>query len=509
MHLNTLGRTIFFRITMYFCIIVVSVILEVFFIPYTKVEESFNIQAIHDILHFGTNLSSYDHFLFPGVVPRTFIGPLLVSMSAYPLHLANEYMEYSGLNSLYISRLCLAAINLIALFFFTRQVTHLFSAQVSKYFCLLTLSQFHFLFYISRPLPNTFAMIFVLITYYFFLKQNLPAFIWTSAFVILVFRSELAILLGLFLLMKLISKNISLTTVIVHGFLALVVWVALTTCIDSFFWQKWNWPEGGVFYFNVVLNKSAEWGTMPFHAYFTKLLPKALGPAVLLMIPCSMFLDTRFRRLAIPCLGFVLVYSVLPHKELRFVIYVVPMLNLVAARAWSFCSNNFAKGFRYKVMSLSILCMVLANCSAKWIMLKCSYENYPGGVALEKFHKYVAPSAEVNLHMDNLACQTGAVRFGQVNSNWVYNKTENLKPGSLETLQFTHLLVDMSTEYQVYKSTHTVLFTVRGYSKVEIVQKWPFIEIVTKPQILALQHKNYDYGSGKFILKKAWDATIC
>jgi alpha-1,6-mannosyltransferase len=61
--------------------------------PYTKVEESFNIQATHDILIYGFPTkdiaerlkAEYDHFAFPGAVPRTFVGALMLAGFSKPL----------------------------------------------------------------------------------------------------------------------------------------------------------------------------------------------------------------------------------------------------------------------------------------------------------------------------------------------------------------------------------------------------------------------------------------
>lgn len=128
--------------------------------PYTKVEESFNIQAIHDISNYGLpiqNISSslhqyYDHFEFPGAVPRTFVGALALAGVSKPW-IGIIGTKYAQL----VVRAVLGIFNAYALLRYKAGLERAFGRNVGRWYILLQASQFHVVYYASRTLPNMFA----------------------------------------------------------------------------------------------------------------------------------------------------------------------------------------------------------------------------------------------------------------------------------------------------------------------------------------------------------------
>jgi alpha-1,6-mannosyltransferase len=139
-------------------------------IPYTKVEESFTIQAIHDITTYGAFpeggpsalKSHYDHFEFPGVVPRTFTGAVVLSglqgAATWLQAVLNRPVKDRGIEAQIECRQLLGLINHYFLWRFSNSVGKSFGQGARTWFMVFLISQFHLMSYASRTLPNMFAL---------------------------------------------------------------------------------------------------------------------------------------------------------------------------------------------------------------------------------------------------------------------------------------------------------------------------------------------------------------
>jgi alpha-1,6-mannosyltransferase len=260
-----------------------------------------------------------------------------------------------------------------------------------------------------------------------------------------VFRSELALLVGTQTLYLLATTRITLKTAILAGLTGLTTGLILTITIDSLFWQRFPlWPEFEAFRFNVLAGQSSQWGTDPYTFYFANALPRLLfNPLVyILAIPVALRQPaTRSPALAllIPALSFVALYSFQPHKEWRFIVYIIPSLTAVAALGaaylWTHRSRSLFARTATRALAVSTLLVFLLS---NLVLLPASAANYPGGQALEALHTkhdvlYSNSNGAADLHkpvnvyLGNLACQTGITRFVQKapGAGWVYDKTED------------------------------------------------------------------------------------
>jgi len=468
-----------------------------FLSPFTKVEESFNVQACHDLIHHQLNLTQYDHLEFPGVVPRTFLGALAITIPTLPLQWVASLWLKTKLYELLIVRLCLAAFVSFGLTKFNSAIRDQLGEETSRCFIIVTIVQFHLMFYASRPLANTFALVLVTLAFSCwmcamsaegFRKQMLyDKLTVILAFAALVFRGEIVVLAGSILLIELLSGGIQLTQlprVALVGIVGGLLSVGLSVAVDSIFWGRLLWPEGEVLWFNVVENKSHEWGVMPWHWYFTRALPRMLT-GCLPLATLGFLYEPRVRKFVLAALLFVAVYSYLPHKEQRFIIYVIPLFSLSAAAGASHAYKRWEKS---KLLGIVCSGFVLMTVVATFLMLTASVMNYPGGHALAHLHELDEARHLLHgdcprlVHIDVEPAMTGVSRFGErPELGWTYSKAENLTVAQLE--QFPYRLTN-TPNVKHYRN----IYAAKGFERYKISLRTA-ISLQLAEKIFVLQHE--------------------
>ncbi|XP_053613427.1 dol-P-Man:Man(7)GlcNAc(2)-PP-Dol alpha-1,6-mannosyltransferase isoform X2 [Plodia interpunctella] len=368
-----------------------------------------------------------------------------------------------------------------------------FGNTFAWWFTIISVTQYHFMFYMSRPLPNIMALPLVLLAFEGWISGKHKLFLISAGAAIVIFRSELAMLFGLFLIIDLYFKKIDFKTLFKIVVPAGAGLVALTVVVDSIFWRRLLWPEAEVFLYNTVMNKSSDWGTSPFLWYFYSALPRGLGPS-LVLIPAGVYLDRRLVQYAAPAFVYILLYSLLPHKELRFIIYVFPLLNMASAAACSYIYIRKTKAPLYELLFWGTIVVIVGNIVMSLAFVLVAMTNYPGGVAITRFHKLLKDEPFVHVHISNLAAQTGVTRFTQINDNWIYSKNESLQIEQLQ--EYTHLIVEAKSKYsanmKAFANTHVVLDSIDSFSQIAMNYKLiPPIKIKTKPALFILEMKGF------------------
>ncbi|KAJ1372680.1 hypothetical protein KIN20_034889 [Parelaphostrongylus tenuis] len=482
-------------------VVVIAMLMHLLMAPWTKVEESFNVQATHDLIYHTYNISAYDHHEFPGVVPRTFAGSIYLALFGLPLRFIFFVMSYPKYWMLFVVRFVLGMTTVISFLNFSRAVSKNFGAETAMFLRIIVASQFHLLFYASRTLPNTFALILVLTVFHRCLENRYESAVrWATAAVVL-FRCELVLLFAPIFGRVILSGRLPLfgwDGALVIGIKTAIKVVFVTASIDSLLWGRPIYPELEVAIFNILHNRSHEYGVSPFLWYFYSCLPRGLMMSLPLVL-LGPFMDRRLTSIVIPAFIFVFLYSFLPHKELRFIIYSFPLLNVSAA---VFCSRMYIN--RHKSLTrfaLYIACClhIVANIIATAVFLYAGARNYPGGDAilhLQWTQRFDARKP-ISMYIDNACAQTGVSRFTQLYDNWEYNKTETLTPSDMERFDFLMIGTYSGNLKEIvfanYSTHHRVMFAVTAFHRFTIkkTSSFPFYfpEMILKEKVAVLRKK--------------------
>ncbi|XP_020836943.1 GPI alpha-1,2-mannosyltransferase 3 [Phascolarctos cinereus] len=127
-----------------------------------------------------------------------------------------------------------------------------------------------------------------------------------------------------------------------------LVTLGFSLIIDRIFFGQWTFVQLNFLKFNVLKNLGKFYGSHPWHWYVCQGVPVILGPHLPFFIHGCFLTPRRYRILLVAVVWTVLVYSLLSHKEFRFIYPILPFCMV-------FCGHSLNHLKTWKKPALSFL----------------------------------------------------------------------------------------------------------------------------------------------------------
>jgi len=113
---------------------------------------------------------------------------------------------------------------------------------------------------------------------------------------------------------------------------------AMGVSIDHWGYGEYQITAWKYFSINLLEGKAQQWGTDPFYAYFYWTLIRGIPPLSVFMIAGTLICWGWKRRFSLTwiTLPFIIIHSLISHKELRFLFQVAPLIPLMALMVLDF-----------------------------------------------------------------------------------------------------------------------------------------------------------------------------
>lgn len=116
--------------------------------------------------------------------------------------------------------------------------------------------------------------------------------------------------------------------------------IVISTIIDCIFYGKWTFVQFNFLKLNIFHGVADFYGSHPWHWYFTQGFPAVIGPHLPLFLHGCALGFRRYKILLFSIVWTISIYSLLPHKEFRFIYPVLPFcmvfcgISLASLKTW-------------------------------------------------------------------------------------------------------------------------------------------------------------------------------
>lgn len=161
------------------------------------------------------------------------------------------------------------------------------------------------------------------------------------------------------------------------GILAAVSCVALGISIDRLFYGQWTVSGWNFIKFNIVHRVSDYYGIYPWYYYLAGAIPAYLGSMLPLVIITLSNWEPQIVWLVQFLIGSLTLNSLVPHKELRFLYPVMPILMIMAGQGYNYLNQRIRLTGKWEIIKRCYLIILLLS-------------NLVVGIYLARIHK-IAP----------------------------------------------------------------------------------------------------------------------
>eukprot|EP01130_Rhizamoeba_saxonica_P002597 TRINITY_DN12371_c0_g1_i1.p1 TRINITY_DN12371_c0_g1~~TRINITY_DN12371_c0_g1_i1.p1 ORF type:complete len:485 (+),score=40.51 TRINITY_DN12371_c0_g1_i1:1-1455(+) len=245
-------------------------------------------------------------------------------------------------------------------------VQNRYNRILAKWVLFIHLTNWFTLYCIGRTYSNSLETVLTIVALNYWYNRsdniakyrNIAVLVASLSFIIRPTTGILWLFLGIVELFELKGIRDRFIFVAHTGIIGSLV-VAISLLIDKHYYGQWTFVIYNFLYFNVVEGASSIYGSHPFHWYFTQGLPTMLGPYIIpLLIGVYLMKDKNY----IVIVGwFVSVFSLLPHKEFRFLLPILPLCNIYVAYVYYYIyhlskkTNSIIKSLLVLFTAINIL----------------------------------------------------------------------------------------------------------------------------------------------------------